>query len=228
MVTWRYLWQTLPVFRINEAGDASDLPPALPDVTGDDQPYQKGIGPLYHRHFSVRVRDAALTPTELIDMLADDLNRVLPSEAATIRFTRRRRGGASTLGRGDRLVIAMPGPWNGPIRVIDRGPTSFRFATLDGHLEAGQIEFRASPTPDGLEVSVEAWARPATRLLNTLFTHLRIAKEIQLNMWVRCCRAAAAIAGGQIVNGITVHTRCVPADDPALSAAPKDGVRSPG
>ncbi len=36
----------------------------------------------------------------------------------------------------------MPGPWDGPVLVVDQTPTSFRFATLKGHLEAGQIEFR--------------------------------------------------------------------------------------
>ena len=38
----------------------------------------------------------------------------------------------------------MPGPWDGPVRVIDVGDRSFRLATLAAHLEAGQIEFRVS------------------------------------------------------------------------------------
>ncbi|MGQ0624235.1 MAG: DUF1990 family protein [Sporichthyaceae bacterium] len=211
LVTWRYLWQTLPVFRVDEPGDARDLPPALPQLTGDDQPLQTGVGPLYHRRFSVRIRDAILTPVELMEIVADDFNRMLPSETATLRFTRKRRP-APGLRRGDRAVIKMPGPWDGPIRVLQRTPTSLRFATLDGHLEAGQIEFSATRTRDGLEFCVEAWARPATALLNMLFTHLRIAKEIQLNMWVRCCRSAAEIAGGEITEGVQVHTRTVPAN----------------
>ncbi|HEX3925196.1 MAG TPA: hypothetical protein VHY31_23150 [Streptosporangiaceae bacterium] len=36
----------------------------------------------------------------------------------------------------------MPGPWDGPVRVVHTGAASFRFATLAGHLEAGEIEFR--------------------------------------------------------------------------------------
>jgi uncharacterized protein (UPF0548 family) len=28
-----------------------------------------------------------------------------------------------------------PGPWDGPVRVVERTPTCFRFATLAGHLE---------------------------------------------------------------------------------------------
>ena len=44
---------------------------------------------------------------------------------------------------GDEYVVRMPGPWDGPVRVIASDELSFRLATLEGHLEAGQIEFRA-------------------------------------------------------------------------------------
>ena len=46
---------------------------------------------------------------------------------------------------GDEFVVRMPGPWDGPVRVVERDPDArFRLVTLAGHLEAGQIEFRAS------------------------------------------------------------------------------------
>ena len=41
-------------------------------------------------------------------------------------------------------MVRMPGPWDGPVRVVDRSPTWFRFATLRGHLEA---EARSSSAP---------------------------------------------------------------------------------
>jgi hypothetical protein len=53
-------------------------------------------------------------------------------------------GEMDSLAVGDEFVVRMPGPWDGPARVVSRTPTSFRLATLDGHLEAGQIEFRVS------------------------------------------------------------------------------------
>ena len=47
---------------------------------------------------------------------------------------------------GDEYVVRMPGPWDGPVRVVERTPTAFRFATLEGHLEAGQIRFARAAT----------------------------------------------------------------------------------
>jgi hypothetical protein len=44
---------------------------------------------------------------------------------------------------------------------------------------------------------------------NLLYTYLRLAKEIQLNMWVRFCLATAGIARGRVRGGVTIHTRVV-------------------
>ena len=49
-----------------------------------------------------------------------------------------------------------------------RDASSFRLATLDGHLEAGEIEFRAETDGDGLRFEIESWARAGDRLSNLL------------------------------------------------------------
>ena len=82
----------------------------------------------------------------------------------------------------------MPGPWHGPVRVSAKSPLSFRLATLKGHLEAGQIEFRAVPSGDEqshLVFEIESSARSSDRLSNLLYHHLRTPKEVQLRMWTR-------------------------------------------
>jgi hypothetical protein len=104
----------------------------------------------------------------------------------------------------------MPGPWDGPVRVVHRDATSFRLATLQGHLEAGQIEFRAQPDDDTLRFEIESWARAGDRLADVMYNKLRLAKEIQLNMWTHFCIRAAALAGGRPQGGITIRTRWVP------------------
>lgn len=38
---------------------------------------------------------------------------------------------------GDRYTVRTAGPWSGPVEVVDISDRSFRFATLDGHMEAG-------------------------------------------------------------------------------------------
>src|ERR1700761_8514855 len=91
----------------------------------------------------------------------------------------------------------MPGPWDGPVRVIAQTPRSFRLATLDGHLEAGQIEFRADDD-DRLRFPIGSWARSADRFSNLLYHRVGMAKEVQLHMWISFLEGAAKLAQGSI------------------------------
>ncbi len=47
---------------------------------------------------------------------------------------------------------------------------------------------------------------------SSTYNKLRLAKEIQLNMWTHFCIRAAALAGGRPEGGITICTRWVPWD----------------
>ena len=117
----------------------------------------------------------------------------------------------------------MPGPWDGPVRVVDRveGPesASFRLATLAGHLEAGQIEFAARATADGLVFGVTTWARAGDLLADLMYNRLGVAREIQFQLWVHCCVAAAALAEGTAPDGVDVTPRSLPWDgaDPSVA-----------
>ena len=144
LTAWRYMWRTTPMHRSELTGvPDEDGPPPIPGgVDGDEiQLPEDGAGALFHRIYRTRIRDARLTPIELFERLAANLNDVAPSEFASFEKV---RGEQDSLSVRDEYVARMPGPWDGPVRVIDRTPTSFRLVTLDGHLEAGQIEFRAS------------------------------------------------------------------------------------
>ena len=95
---------------------------------------------------------------------------------------------------GDEFVVRMPGPWDGPVRVVDVQPTSFRLVTLAGHLEAGQIEFTAQREADRLVFHIESWARSGDRLSDLLYDRVRMAKEIQLHMWTSLLERVARVA----------------------------------
>ena len=103
----------------------------------------------------------------------------------------------------------MPGPWDGPVRVIERTPTCFRLATLEGHLEAGQILFSARGENDRLVFWIEAWARSADRLSHLLYHHLRMSKEIQFHMWTSFLEGVIKLSGGRRDGGLRIHTRRV-------------------
>jgi uncharacterized protein (UPF0548 family) len=97
--------------------------------------------------------------------------------------------------------------------VIDTGPTSFRLATLDGHLEAGQIEFRAHEDNDNLVFEIESWARSGDRLSSLLFDRLRIAKEVQLHMWISVLERATKLVGGRRAGLNSIETRRIDMHD---------------
>ena len=109
---------------------------------------------------------------------------------------------------GDEYVVRMPGPWDGPVRVVERTPASFRFATLDGHLEAGQIDFSAQ-RDELLEFRIESWAQAGDRLSNLLYDQLRMSKEIQLHMWTSVIERVAELAERPATGGIEIRTRRV-------------------
>jgi hypothetical protein len=220
----RVLWNRLPggppVHRTQERGDPSDLPvPVPPDLLDDYvQRVADGTGDLLHRRYSVVVDGARTGPEELLRRFADDPNCAVPDVALFVQT----RGAPGPLREGAEYRIRMPGPWDGPVRVIGIAPRSLRLATLWGHLEAGQIEFRTAAEADGaLSFTIESWARAGDRVSRLLYDRLPLAKEIQLTVWVQTCLDIAELAGGVARDGVRVHTRRVPA---ALVARPPAGV----
>jgi len=205
-VSWRYLWRTTPVHRVEEPGDGGDEAPELPAEVVDDrvQLAADGHGDLLHRRYEVSVEDSRLGPEELIGALTSDFNGWFPTGVAVFRRTRGEQG---TCAVGDEFLIRLPGPWDGPVRVVTSGPDGFRFATLGGHLEAGQIEFRAARDGDRLLVTIESWARPGDAVSQLLYDRLRLAKEIQLNLWTEVLLRIAKLTGGAVRGGVRVHTR---------------------
>jgi hypothetical protein len=197
--------------RREEHGTADDLPPRLPDARVDEdvQAMEDGVGPLFHRLYRARIRDARVSPEELIGRLTADPNQASPTELARFLRVGREHG---RIRIGDELVVRMPGPWDGPVRVTATSDTSFRFTTLSGHLEAGQIEFRAAQTGEMLSFEIESWARSGDRLSNLLYHHLRMAKEVQLHMWTSFLEQVCKLSGGRLTGGVEIISRKV--DDP--------------
>jgi hypothetical protein len=206
---WRYLWRTMPLHRSDEEGSPDrDLPPPLPGGLASNrlQRPEDGSGPLFRRRYRVRIEGGRLGPEQLMGEILREPNRAAPVEVAVFRKV---KGAEGPLRVGDEFVVRMPGPWDGPVVVVDRTPTSFRFATLQGHLEAGQIEFRTAADGDAVRFEIESWARSGDWLSGLLFDRVRLAKEMQLHMWTHFCERAAKLAKGRIRGGIHIDTRRV-------------------
>ena len=213
LTAWSYIWRITPVHRRELEGSAAeDAPPPLPpNVSHDDiQTPADGSGPLLRRVYTGVVRDPSLDARELIERLAGDPNRVVP--LALARFNKS-HGEPWQLHVGDEFQIRMPGPWDGPVRAVETTPTSFRFATLAGHLEAGQIEWRASDRDGELVFQIESRSRPGDRFSEFMHDHLPMAKEVQLHMWTSVVEHVARLSGGKLTDGVSVETRRVAAEE---------------
>jgi Domain of unknown function (DUF1990) len=211
LTSWDYMWRTTPMHR-REASVALNAP--LPSLlsypaevsSAEVQGQEDGRGPLFHRLYRTRIRESRLDGLELMERLQADLNVASPTKFARFQRVLGERG---RLAVGDEYVVRMPGPWDGPVRVISVSRCSFRLATLDGHLEAGQIEFRARSAKTEVVFEIESWARSASPLVDLLYHRARMAKEVQAHMWISFLERVVRLAGGHMTGGIELATERV-------------------
>jgi hypothetical protein len=193
---------------LESASDEAHFPLSFPaNVSAEEVAGQEsGYGPLFHRRYRTRIREAALSEEDLLSSVKSNLNKAAPTKLA--RFEKV-LGEQDAMALGDEYVVRMPGPWDGPVRVIAESSMSFRFATLRGHLEAGQIEFRAGPPGHDhgfLVFEIESWARSSDWLSNLLYHHLRMSKEVQLHMWISFLEGVTKLSGGRMTQGVEIDT----------------------
>jgi hypothetical protein len=210
LTAWAYIWRTTVLHRREQDGtrDADGPPPWPPgtNLRGVQEPTD-GAGALLHRTYRSRIRGSRLDAATAMARIQADPNVVAPGALA--RF-QKAEGDEGRMAVGDEFLIRMPGPWDGPVRCVRADERSFRFATLDGHLEAGQIEWGTGDLgPGEVEFRIESWAAPGDRVSNLLHHHLRMAKEVQLHMWTSVHEQVAQLCGGRLDGGIDIDTRVV-------------------
>jgi hypothetical protein len=214
LTSWDYMWRSTPLHRYEalETSAAEHLPPRFPDGVDPAEVLtpSAGSGPLFHRRYSTRIRGAELAADELMSDLKANLNRAAPTKFARFQKV---LGENHAMATGDEYVVRMPGPWDGPVRVVAAHADGFRLATLSGHLECGQIEFRVR-SGELITFEIESWARSSDRFSNLLYHHLRMAKEVQLHMWISFLEGVVSISGGRMTGGIEIDTRRV--EEPML------------
>jgi hypothetical protein len=170
----------------------------------DDQVLEDAAGPTYHRTYSVVVHGQSMRAHEAMAAIQADPNVL--ADVTLAPFTKV-RGRSGEMRVGDRYVIEIAGPWKGAVEVIEVLPRSLRLATLEGHMESGVIEMRASERPSGdLEFIIESWARSHDRVLDLLYDKLGIAKALQSEMWSIACDRFAGLVDGVQAGPLAVVT----------------------
>jgi Domain of unknown function (DUF1990) len=177
----------------NQGRDATAGPHVTMGHEPDLQRPEDAPGPLNQRSYRVRIADATVDAVGLIDRFRRDPNQFSPTSYATFVPDPAPAG----LEEGDTLEVKLPGPWNGPVRVRRITPTSVRLETLQGHMEAGLIEFAARSLHGGVEFSIHSLARSGDRPFDALYTRLRVAKQVQSQMWAQVLEAAVRESGGR-------------------------------
>lgn len=166
-----------------------------------------GAGPLNHRLYRVDIAESKFSPDQLLQMFRVEPNWFSPTDFATFRSDP--RTGPVALTKGDPVVVVLPGPWNGPVAVAEVEPRRVRLETLDGHMEAGWIEFRveeADESPALISFVIESLARSGDAAFDALYHPLKIGRLVQSEMWVNVLEAAVALSGGVAVGTPTIST----------------------
>ena len=188
-----------------EVGRVPD-PPVDTSGQAGVQPEDDGVGPRFHRRYAVDVAETTRTPAELMADVRRDVQAYVPDEIAVFHKT---VGAPGEMTVGDEYDIEIRSPWDGPVRVVEVGPTRLTLATLEGHMEAGQIRFEARdhPTePGALRFVIESWARSADPAVDLAYDTLGVAKAGQQAMWTFFCQRVAEACGGARMGEVAVTT----------------------
>lgn len=178
--------------RLDRAGDT------------DDQPREIGVGRAFHRTYCLDVDGATRSIETAMAEIQTDPNAL--ADARLAPFTKS-RGRAGEMVVGDRYVIQLAGPWKGAVEVIDVTPRSFRFATLEGHMESGVIEMRAEDhDAHRVRFTIESWARSHDRAFDAIYDKIGLARMLQGEMWAIACERFAHVAGGTPAGRLRVVT----------------------
>ena len=172
----------------------------------DDQPREIGVGATFHRTYrSGHRRRRTLGRRKRWPRSSADPNRLADSQFAP--FTKA-RGRSGEMAVGDRYVIQLAGPWKGAVEVIEVSPRSFRFATLEGHMESGVIEMRAVEVDDTgrVEFTIESWARSHDRAFDLIYDKIGLGRMLQGEMWAIACDRFADVVGGTPDGSLQVAT----------------------
>ena len=165
----------------------NELLAGLPSTHGLQLP-SEGYGKLVHRRYSIEFK-CDETACEVAAKISQNPDRYCNEAMASFdKLT----GAAGRMDVGDEYIVRISGPWNGPVRVIDMDANSFTFATRDGHLEAGFIEFEvAKQNDDACRLTIQSWATSGGPLVWVTYSVLRVSKLAQTAMWTEFCTNVA-------------------------------------
>lgn len=170
----------------------------------ENRPRQKlddGVGPLYHRTYTIVVESSWAHALTVMRQFQSNLNDFSPKSMCRFEKT---KGDEDALDTGDEFQIHITGPWNGHVRVAASCETSFTLATLEGHMEAGEIRFGIEPVTDTfVRFKIESFAKSKDAIVDFIYDKIPIAKFLQTEMWRSVCGSVAERLRAEQTDGPT-------------------------
>lgn len=156
------------------------------------QDIEEGVGAKFHRTYSITFKSSREAALQAMRKLQEDPNKFSPKLLATFD---KLDGAPKRLQKNDHFQIYISGPWNGPVRVEEVREDGFRFVTLEGHLEAGEITFSVVQHDERhYRFVIESYARSKDYLVDLAYDKIPVAKFAQTEMWRNFCQAFAQTA----------------------------------
>lgn len=205
----RHLELVTKVHRSTESRDVFTADSKRSETDPSSQTKEEGVGDVFDRVYSVRIAGSCMSPEDLMALIVRNFNMMAPTEVAEFHEVEPAREQNHR-----EFVVRMPGPWNGPVRVVESTPNRVRLQTLQGHMEAGQIEFRVEADEidqtDGslwdLKFEIHSHARSGDHAFAFLHEKLGIGREMQLHTWAHFCDRVADVSEGNRCGRIEVKT----------------------
>lgn len=169
---------------------ADSIPEQLPS---------EGVGPLRHKRFWADIRGSRHTPTALVEEFREHCAECMPLEFSAEPGTPR------VVEEGVTLTLGLPLRGNVQVRVEEVAPRRVTFATVEGHMLAGMIQFKASGDKRrAVRFLVEIHARAATAL--DLLAMNTVGDALQQSNWEEVVTRVVQLSGGTAPLGVQSET----------------------
>lgn len=175
------------------------------DIVSDLLPASKGVGPLLQRDYWTVIKNARLSPHQVIRLVASRFWDFAPSELASFR---RADGNSSELQTGDEMEVNIRMAGKFRVRLLHRDKNSLTIGTVQGHPEAGRITFGAYRNERGDVIfHIRSIARSSRRHFYAGF--LALGEPMQTNTWTDFVNRVAITVGEGAVAWIHADKQCI-------------------
>lgn len=158
---------------------------------------------LVHRRLWVECDRPQLSAPRLLNIIAADPNVVVPTEVLQFDKT---AGDPGQLVVGDRYLIRMAGPWDGPVIVAARDDNGVRLESCPGNPQQGHIDFLVQDEDGRLRIEIASCYRPASRAFRALARFVPLVERMEIHTGGHILEMTAQLAGARPPQQIWVQT----------------------